>query len=252
MSKSMTGYKIFGPDYTCDNYKFSLDSINVYDGNIKKDCEFRVCPRALDCLRYRKYAPYNTFAEVEGDGEYVQHPNSITCRKLKIVRTLTYEEFGELLTGNIVSERRLRVNANYVGGKLNGKYIKFNEDRNVEIETNYMDDVIHGVYREWHQNGRLFIHTNYVNGKIHGSYREWNMNGKLVIKCSYVNDQRHGSYTEWDSWRGEIIRVKTYYKYGRLHGNYKSWNEDGTLVEDCDYKYGLVHIPRYKVSCAIM
>lgn len=54
----MRGYKIFGPNYTCKYYKYSLDTTNVYNVEVLElHNGLHFCPRAVDCLSYYNYVP---------------------------------------------------------------------------------------------------------------------------------------------------------------------------------------------------
>jgi hypothetical protein len=48
------GYKIFGPEYTCRDYKYLLYSPNTYEGEDIIPCMsgFHYCLQAIDCLKY--------------------------------------------------------------------------------------------------------------------------------------------------------------------------------------------------------
>jgi hypothetical protein len=117
----MRGYKIFGPDYTCRGYHYALDDWwNVYDGTVEMyKSGFHFCLRAIDCLQYYDYSPENTYAEVECGNKYTVNGDKVVCNKLKITKTLTYEEFGKLITFDVDTKVK---KCSYVNGKLDGEY----------------------------------------------------------------------------------------------------------------------------------
>lgn len=254
----MRGYKIFGPDYTCGKYKYSLDEWNVHTGELIA-CEsgFHFCKEAVECLDYYRYTPENTYAEVECDDEYIVEDDKIVCKRLKIIKTLTYEDFEKLITIEIDTPFK---KCKYVGGKLQGKYQQwYRENKQLKIETTYVDNKIHGSYKEW-LNGQLRIETNYENGLPHGISSSWYPDGQLENKtcfekgvvhglstswyldggkkedCWYVNGKRDGNYTYW--YDDGQLSISSHYKNGKLNGTYTKWNPDGIIDTEVVYENG--------------
>ena len=102
-------------DYICRGYKYSLDTPNIYNGEIKL-CEsgFHFCVNALDCLSYYDYTPEHTYALVESGDNYFVRDDKVVCDKLSIISTLSYEEFGKMLTGEKLGIKT----ENYIGNLI--------------------------------------------------------------------------------------------------------------------------------------
>lgn len=114
----MFGYKIFGANYTCREYKYS--KTNKLKGKLvmhKNAFHFSLCP--VDCLLYYNLSPANTYAYVESGKEYEIKNNTVATTELKIVKTLTYEEFMKLASGDIKTEY---IECSYVEGQLDCEY----------------------------------------------------------------------------------------------------------------------------------
>jgi len=192
----MRGYKIFGSNYTCREYKYSLDTPNIYDGKIEVcGSGFHFCPVVVDCLQYYPCTPINTYAEVECGDEYIVKDDKVVCKELRIVKTLTYNEFRELATGTITTPL---LQCSYVKGILNGSYKEWYLNEKIKLETVYVDGKKHGIYRRWRDNGQLSFET-YVDDKEHGIHRDWYSNGQLSLETTYVNNKICGSFKNWYS-----------------------------------------------------
>lgn len=180
----MYGYKIFGPNYTCRGYKYSLKNINNYKGKIEVGKSgFHYCPRPIDCLEYYDYSPENTYAKVECVGdEYILQDDKVVCKNLKIVTPLTYKQFRKLITYKLDTNFS---KCTYVAGKLHGSYKEWYENGNLRIKCTYKNGLLNGRYNEWYNDGKVKIKTNYVNGNLHGSYKEWI--GRFTKESYYVN-----------------------------------------------------------------
>lgn len=212
----MRGYKIFGPDYTCKNYKYSLDTPNKYIGDLEMfECGFHFCQRAIDCLDYYDYNSKNTYAEVECGDEYIIKNKVVVCRELKITKILTYSEFGELITFDVETPQR---KCSYFLGKLNGIVQEYYNGKLI-VEIAHINGNPVGIFRQWYPNGQLMLETTRNGDITHGRFRQWYSNGQLKIDTNYVNDQKHGSYKQWDE-NGKL-KMSTKYKNGEPVEYYK-------------------------------
>lgn len=167
----MRGYKIFGSNYTCREYKYSLDTPNIYDGKIEMCTSgFHYCPIAVDCLQYYPCVPENTYAEVECGDKYIIQDDKVVCSELRIVKTLTYDEFKQLATGTIKTPT---LECSYVNGKLNGEYKTWYSNGNLHTQAFYIHGKLDGIYKKWHENGELYKEASYIDGKLHIIYKMW-------------------------------------------------------------------------------
>lgn len=234
----MRGYKIFNENYTCRGYQYSLTDWNVYEGEIKvRESGFHFCPRALDCLEYYSYEPEYTYAEVECDEEYIVDDDKVVCKRLKIVKTLTYSEFGKLLTGDISTPLKT---CSYVDGKLHGDYRRYHKNGKLMVETKYSNGEIHGSYKEWREDGMLKTETTYKNGFENGLYVMYNKNGGLLIKSYFKDGYMYGVSQQWHE-NGKLYIERNYFTRDILNGTCKHWDKNGQLILESHYKNGLLH-----------
>jgi antitoxin component YwqK of YwqJK toxin-antitoxin module len=234
----MRGYKIFEADYTCRGYKYSVNDWNIHDGEVKvRESGFHFCPRALDCLEYYGYDPENTYAEVECDDEYIVDRDKVVCKRLKITKTLTYEEFGKLLTGDISTPLK---KCSYVDGKLHGDYRRYHENGQLLVETKYSNGELNGSYKEWREDGMLKTKTTYKDGLEDGLYEMYNKNGGLFIKSHFKDGYMYGISRQWHE-NGILFVERDYFTRDILNGTCKHWNSKGQLVLESHYKNGMLH-----------
>jgi antitoxin component YwqK of YwqJK toxin-antitoxin module len=274
----MRGYKIFEADYTCRGYKYSLDDWNVYSGEVKMcNSGFHYCQRALDCLLYYDYAPNNTYAIVESKYESMLN-DKVVCKELKIVKTLTYSEFGELLTGDVNTKDK---KCSYVKGKLHGDYqtwypggvthikaiynngkriiyqewdsngiLKVDESydeferfqhKNDTQVSNYYNGRIHGQSQIYKKDGQLYDISNYQHGVLHGECKSYNCNGKhkFVKVTNYKYGKKHGFYRVWIEGKNNFLLENAFFLNGKQQGVHKKWDETGKLVSTDKYKDGV-------------
>lgn len=228
------GYKIFGPNYTCNGYKYSLHSPNIYPEDIIPCMSgFHYCQQAIDCLRYYEYTPQNTYAEVECGTEYSVRGDKVVCRELNIIRVLSYSDFGKLITFDIDTPVE---KCSYVNGKLDGRYQLYHSTEKLKIETFYTDGNLHGSYKEWYPNGQLWMETQYIHGKRHGLFRMWFPNGKLRIEKSYIDDKCNGIYKEWYECGSVVKEIK--FKNDKCDDSYNEWFQSGQLKKEIKFKDG--------------
>lgn len=217
----MRGYKIFGPDYKYHFNTFSTTT-NTCIYQILENIiisGFRFYNHAIDSIDndYYEYSPTNTYAIVEGE-EIINNHNykGVICKQLRIVKTLTYEEFGELLTGDIDDPFK---KCSYVAGKLHGDYKKWRENGQLWVHAKYDNGKIDQFYRIWYSNGQLYEENNYKNGKIQ-TERKWRPDGKLWIEKLYNDNYCYNK--EWDENGNQ--RVESTFCNGKIHGISYLWH----------------------------
>ena len=102
---SITGYKVFNPDWTCRGKAYTCP------GTFEEDIEpvacksgMHFCKKAVDCFNYYKFDSRNHIAEVIAHGTVVEALNKCCTNKLEIVREIPWSELLELVNvgrGNI-------------------------------------------------------------------------------------------------------------------------------------------------------
>jgi len=93
--KTVKGFKVFNPDFTCKGVQFEEGKTFEIDGPIQI-CHrgLHFCTKASHCFSYYTFDPNNIVCEVEAIGEVQGHDeDSKMCTdKLRILRRLTWQE----------------------------------------------------------------------------------------------------------------------------------------------------------------
>jgi hypothetical protein len=175
----MIGYKIFRAGYRgFGDYQFNLEGDNI------SATGFSFCEYAPQCCEWYPVSPENTYAIVEALDDVKRDGNRLVTNKLRIVKTLTLEEFRKLLTVDIKTENLV---CSYVDGKLHGEYTEKVDD--VVKSANYRHGILDGIYREWYDWGVLKLEYLYVDGKLVESVNNHLVVGRLsgynTVACKY-------------------------------------------------------------------
>ena len=95
---SITGYKVFNPDWTCRGKVYTCPGIfeeDVEPVACKSGIHF--CKKAIDCFDYYSFDPRNHIAEVIAYGTVVEKVDKCCTNKLEIVREISWSELLELV-----------------------------------------------------------------------------------------------------------------------------------------------------------
>ena len=95
---SITGYKVFNPDWTCRGKAYTCP------GTFEEDVEpivcesgMHFCKKAIDCFNYYSFDPRIHIAEVIAHGTVVGYNDKYCTNKLEIVREISWTELLELV-----------------------------------------------------------------------------------------------------------------------------------------------------------
>ena len=95
---SITGYKIFNPDWTCRGKAYTCPGIFEEDVEpVACESGMHFCKKAIDCFNYYSFDPRNHIAEVIAHGTVVGYNDKCCTNKLEIVREISWTELLELV-----------------------------------------------------------------------------------------------------------------------------------------------------------
>ena len=96
--KSVKGYKVFNPDWTCRGFQYTCPGIFEEDV-IPSVCDrgFHFCLRAADCFNYYGFDPDNKVAEVIALGDVSTVGDKSCTNKIQIVREIPWSELLEII-----------------------------------------------------------------------------------------------------------------------------------------------------------
>ena len=146
---------------------------------------------------------------------------------------------------------------NYLLGKRNGYYIKYQKDPMYGPYISSMElfagDKKEGTARIFYPDGKIKQTIPYVNGKKDGLSREYDREGKIITLLEYSNDylisREKINFTdasglkqgEWlDFYPDGKIKTERNYRDDLLHGYYKEYDEKGKLLVTLLYDSGKV------------
>lgn len=96
--KTVKGYKVFNPDWTCREKQYACP------GKFEEDvtpsaCNhgMHFCKKAADCFNYYSFDPKNKVAEVVAYGTVVEDSDKCCTDKLEIVREIPWAELLEIV-----------------------------------------------------------------------------------------------------------------------------------------------------------
>ena len=94
----MKGYKVFNPDWTCQDFQYEVGKVFEMD-KPPVICRqgFHFCKKATDCFEYYPFDPNNKVAEVEALGEIETEDNKSCTNKIHIIRELSWYEVLDLV-----------------------------------------------------------------------------------------------------------------------------------------------------------
>ncbi len=118
MSKTIKGYKVFNPDWTCRGFQYKVGETYTHNGKIEICKEgFHFCQRAVDCFKCYAFDSKNKVAEIEALGDIKTEDIKSVTNKIRIVREI---EWQELLT--IVNTGKNCTGLNNSGNRNSGNY----------------------------------------------------------------------------------------------------------------------------------
>lgn len=92
---------------------------------------------------------------------------------------ITYDIFGN------------REETTYVGDKKHGVFRMYRHEK-LRVQCEYVDGKIEGIWRMWYDGVNLWKEFCYVNGKKEGLARTWHRNGQPNKEYYHVNDKVEG------------------------------------------------------------
>jgi len=92
---AVKGYKVFNPDWTCNNYHYKVGETFEMNEPLKICATgFHFCTKLSDCFNYYSFDPKNKVAEIEALGQVIDNnEDSKHCtNKIHIVKELTWND----------------------------------------------------------------------------------------------------------------------------------------------------------------
>jgi hypothetical protein len=114
---TITGYKVFEPDFTCRDYDFKgVGSTHTYEWTpVLCESGFHFCTTLQDCFKYYNITPHMIVCEVQATGytDAEEGCSKRTCQSLSIIRQMPLDEVAQHITDSEYAYRWAR----FIGNK---------------------------------------------------------------------------------------------------------------------------------------
>lgn len=127
-----------------------------------------------------------------------------------------YNDFGELILIEL-----------YQNGLINGKQERFNNQKIKISEANFINGIAEGEEKIYYDSGKLKIQRSYKQGKLDGTAKTFYENGNLEELSSYIKGIENG--VSKDYYENGNVKLEGLTKNGKAHGAFKSYFENGKL-----------------------
>ena len=232
---SITGYKVFNPNWTC------MDKVYTCPGIFEEDVEpvacksgMHFCKKAIDCFDYYSFDPRNHIAEVIAYGTVVEYNDKCCTNKLEIVREISWSELLELIN---VGEGNTGIgNSGYYNS---GYYNSGNRNSGDRNSGNWNS----GNYNSGYYNSGAANSGNYNSGNYNSG--DWNIgnynNGcfnTVASKIYLFNKPSDWTFNDWLSSKARRImdcapNNLTWVKFARMTDEEKKAYPTAEITNGC-------------------
>ena len=199
---SITGYKVFNPDWTCRGKAYTCPGIFEEDVEpIVCESGMHFCKKAIDCFNYYSFDPRIHIAEVIAHGTVVGYNDKYCTNKLEIVREISWTELLELVNvgeGNTGIGNSGYFNSGYYncGSRNSGHY-----NSGCWNSGNYNS----GYYNSGSANSGYYNSGNYNSGDWNiGNYNNGCFN-TVASKIYLFNKPSDWTFNDWLSSKARRI-----------------------------------------------
>lgn len=117
--KTVKGYKVFQPNWTCRDFQYEVGKTYHHEGSIGLcSSGFHFCERLVDCFNYYSFNPENKVAEVIATGEIIKGDDKCVTNNIEIVREISWNDVLNLVNTGI-SNTGLCNSGNWNSGDCN-------------------------------------------------------------------------------------------------------------------------------------
>ena len=117
--KQVKGYKVFNPDWTCNDFQYEVGNTYHHNGSIGLCREgFHFCEKLANCFNYYSFDPENKVAEVIATGEIIKGDDKCVTNNIEIVREISWNDVLNLVNTGI-SNTGLCNSGNWNSGNWN-------------------------------------------------------------------------------------------------------------------------------------
>lgn len=142
---------------------------------------------------------------------------------------------GQEIKNDTITKYGLTGIGKTIGGKKDGKWITYKDNKIVKIE-NFKNDELNGEEIYYHENGQIISKGNYVNDKPDGEHISYYYNGKIKSVENYKNGLEHGKFIDY--FNNGKIKYSGNYVNGIEEGEFVHYDKEGKIVDKGSFKNG--------------
>ena len=159
---------------------------------------------------------------------------------------------GTPFTGKLIDNKTNKEIGGFREGFRYGPFKEYFANGKIKIEAFYNQGELEGKTSIWHESGKKRKEINYISGELHGKFTEWHSNGTIKVEYNYIsgkiNDGRYIIYLEngqkekEESYSKGLIMSEGIYKDGKLYNLYEksvAYFNNGKIKTEGYLKNGL-------------
>ncbi len=106
MTDTITAYKLFNVDWTCNGFQFGVGKTYTHEGEVRA-CKsgFHACTDPHDCLSYYPLTGRAALVELSGKIDKHDDDSKVAAERIKIVKALSNGEFISAIVKKAIAER---------------------------------------------------------------------------------------------------------------------------------------------------
>lgn len=122
-----------------------------------------------------------------------------------------------------------------LNGEKNGLWSAYHQDGRIKSLQHYLGDKLHGVSLKFNNRGQIEEKAHFDQGTPDGYYATYRF-GRPQEEMTYINGKLEGAVKKF--YTNGKLREEIEFRSGVQHGSYKYYNEDGTLSLEYTYENG--------------
>ncbi|MBN3040603.1 MAG: toxin-antitoxin system YwqK family antitoxin [Candidatus Omnitrophica bacterium] len=146
---------------------------------------------------------------------------------------------GEIIgyTQEYYPDGALKIRANKLNGKYEGKYLRYYESGQTQEIGFYENGRRIGLFKQYYESGKIKSEKPYSNGKLEGLAKFYYENGQTMKETVYIDNKRNGLEKEY--YNNKQLLSEQEYKDGKPVGKGKKYYGSGELKEESFPEIGM-------------
>lgn len=113
--------------------------------------------------------------------------------KTENIVSRVYEGWSAVYTKGYYDDGKIKSEANYKDGKLDGLILEYNKNGNLKQEWSYKAGKLDGLSKWYYEDGKIWEEENYKDGKKNGMCKLYREDGEIVLIDTFKNNVKINS-----------------------------------------------------------